>query len=98
MKYLVACGIAAVGMIGASAANAEKYVVRESVSRYIACYDRVYVPAAVAVNTRGKLVRSEGRGWEIGGDRWDYVRSPAVYIETRRLIEADHYTLVKRPC
>jgi hypothetical protein len=97
MKY-AAFGLAALGMLGCGAASAETYVVKQSVSRYLTCYDRVYVPATVAVNTRGKKVRGEARGWEIAGDRWDYVRSPAVYIQTRRIVEQDHYTLVARGC
>ncbi len=98
MKCLIAIGVAALGLAGVSAAQADTYLVKESQTRYLACYNKVYVPATVEVNTRGRLVRGEGRGWEIGGDRWDYVRSPAVYIEHRHVVSPDHYTLVERPC
>ncbi len=98
MKYLIAIGLAAIGIASCGAAQADTYLVRETVSRYVACYDKVYVPATVEVNTRGKLVRAESRGWETSPDRWDYVRSPAVYIQSRRTVSPDHYTLVARPC
>lgn len=98
MKAIALMGLAALGMFAAGSANAEKYLVKESASHYIACYDRVYVPATVAVNTRGKLVRHGGTAWEVGGDHWDYVRVLPVYIETRHVVEPDHYTLVRRGC
>ena len=79
-------------------ANAEIYTVRESPSRYVACYERVYVPATVEVNTRGQLVRESSESWQTSGSNWNRVRSPSVYIQTRRTIEADHYTLVRKNC
>jgi len=80
------------------AANAGTYIVEESQSHYIACYDRVYVPAKIAVNTRGKLVRPYSQSWEVSGDSWNYVRNVPVYIQTRRVVEPDHYTLVSGAC
>ena len=97
MKKLVLLSLAAFVAV-AGTANARKYIVEETRSKFIACYDRVYVPARVQVNTRGKLVKRASRGWEIGGDRWDYVRYPGTYIQTRRTVEPDHYTLVARGC
>ena len=97
MKYAAVIGLAAVAL-SATAASAETYIVRETVSPNIACYDRVYVPARVLVNTKGRQVRRESRGWVTSPARWDYVRSPATYIQTRRTVEADHYTLVRRGC
>ncbi len=98
MKYVAAMGLAALCIASAAPASAETYVERVTVSPNIACYNRVYVPARVLVNTRGSLVRAESIGWVTGPDRWDRVRSPATYIQTRRTVEADHFTLVRRPC
>lgn len=96
-RILIASAILAVfGATGA--AHAETYAVRQGVSQYIACYKKEYVPATYAVNTRGKLVQKESAGWVVSGDRWDRMRTPAVYIETRRLVEADHYKLVATSC
>ena len=76
-------------------AKAETYIVSETRSNVIACYNRVYVPAKVLVNTRGVRVRGESQAWQITGDRWEKVRNPAVYIQTRKTVEQDHYTLVR---
>lgn len=84
--------------LGATSAMAEVYTVREAQSRYIACYDRVYVPATIEVNTRGERVREASEAWETGSSQWNRVRNPGVYIQTRRVIEEDHYTLVRRSC
>ncbi len=97
---LLTSTLASVVVLGASAlsASADTYVERVTVSRYIACYDRVYVPAKVMVNTRGRLVKSAATGWETSATRWDRVRYPATYVETRRTVEPDHYTLRQRGC
>ncbi len=83
-------------MVGS--ASAETYLVSQPQSRYVGCYVKEYVPAKVLVNTRGRLVAKEATYWEVSGDRWNRVRSPAVYLETRRIIEADHYKLVPVAC
>lgn len=99
MKKLVLLSLAASFVaLAAGTATARKYIVDETRSKFIACYDRVYVPARVQVNTRGRLVKRASTGWEIAGDRWDYVRYPGTYIQTRRTVEPDHYTLVARGC
>jgi len=49
----------------------------------------------VLVNTRGRRVRGEYHEWEIHPTKWNRVREPAVYIQTRRTIEPDHYTLIR---
>jgi hypothetical protein len=84
--------------LAATAAHAGTYIIEQSQSRYIACYKKVYVPAKLLVNTRGVLVRQESKVWEAGGDTWAYVRNPPVYIETTRVVEPDHYTLVSDAC
>ncbi|MFV0280228.1 MAG: hypothetical protein ACK5JM_05635 [Rhodoblastus sp.] len=98
MKKIVLIGLATAGVCAASQAFAGTYIVEESRSRYINCYNKVYVPAKVLVNTRGVRVRGESRGWEISGNRWDHVRNPAVYMQTRRTVEPDHYTLQATSC
>lgn len=96
LKSVIAA--AALLAVGAGAASAEVYTVREAQSRFVACYERVYVPATIEVNTRGELVREQSEGWETAGNHWNRVRNPAVYIQTRRVIESDHYTLVRKSC
>jgi hypothetical protein len=65
------------------------------------CYRVRYVPALYLVNTRGKLVRSEQtvlEGELADGSRVIRRRVPATYLETRVLLEADHYSLSRIPC
>lgn len=82
----------------AAPAGATTYVESRPLSRHIACFDRVYVPARVLVNTRGRQVRAPGTAWEIAGNSWNHVRTLGVYIQTERVIEQDHHTLRRRPC
>jgi hypothetical protein len=98
MQKLLMIGFAAASVLAASSASAGTYVVEESQSRYISCYKKVYVPAKILVNTKGVLVKAGNKAWEVGGDTWAYVRNPPVYIETKKVIEADHYTLVSGDC
>ncbi len=96
-KFLIAAtSLGVLAMTGA--AHAETYAVKQAHSQYIACYKKEYVPATYVVNTRGKLVQKKSVGWVVSGDRWDRMRSPAVYIETRRMVEPDHYKLVATSC
>ncbi len=65
------------------------------------CYRVEYVPALYLVNTRGKLVQPERYVWRgdiVDGARVHHERIPAVYLQTRVLLEPDHYTLVRVPC
>lgn len=98
MNRVLVLGLAAAGVMVSGQAFADRYVVREARSTYVACYNKEYVEAKVLVNTRGRLVRSEGQYWDIGPTRWDRRRDPAVYIQTRKTIEPDHYTLVATGC
>lgn len=63
------------------------------------CYVVHYIPATYLVDTRGILVSGESREW-VGdiedGNKIYHRRVPATYIESRRLLEADHYSLT--PC
>ncbi len=65
------------------------------------CYRVIYVPALYLVNTRGKLVKPERVVW-VGevrdGARVYRRRIPATYLETRVLLEEDHYSLRRIPC
>src|SRR5688572_19385687 len=76
---LAASAVAAFASVS-TPVEARTFIVTETRSPLLACYNREYVPATVRVNTRGRLVRRESRGWEITGDRWNHVRYPATYI------------------
>jgi hypothetical protein len=97
LKLLISGSVTAI-LCATTAAQAGTYIVEQSQSRYISCYQRVYVPAKIEVNTRGVLVRPPSKAWEVGGDTWAYVRNPPVYIETQRVVEPDHFTLVSSGC
>lgn len=98
MKAIVFSSVLAGTALMVGPASAEIYLVRQPQPCYVACYVREYVPAKVLVNTRGRLVAKETTVWEISGDRWNRVRSPAVYMETRRVVAPDHYKLVPVAC
>lgn len=96
MRYVLGAAAVIAGLCMSSTAFAAKYLVSETRSPVLACYQQVYVPATVQYNTRGVLVKRASTGWVVTGDRWEKVRSPAVYFETSKTIEPDHYKLV--PC
>jgi hypothetical protein len=98
MKLQIGLGVMVLASVVASSATARTYLVDETQSRFIACYHREYVPAVVRVNTRGKLVQAAYNSWDVNGDQWNYVRNPGVYIQTRRIVEPDHYTLIGNDC
>lgn len=65
------------------------------------CYRVTYVPALYLVDTRGKLVKPERVVWEgdiADGSEVRRKRIPATYLQTRKLLAEDHYTLVRIPC
>lgn len=99
-KILIATA-AVVGLgVFASSADARTYTEEVTPSRD-KCYLVQYVPALYKVNTRGKKVKGESTSWH--GEYADGAvivkrRNPAVYIQTRKLLEADHYSLVPQGC
>lgn len=96
MRYVLGAAALIAGVCLSSAAFAETVIVKEARSPVLACYQQVYVPATVLYNSRGVLVKRESVSWVVTGDRWEKVRAPAVYFETSRTLEPDHYKLV--PC
>ncbi len=101
MRKILIATAAVVGFgIVASAANARTYTEEVTPNRD-KCYLVQYVPALYQVNTRGKKVKGESTSWH--GDYADGAviikrRNPAVYLQTRKLLEADHYSLVPQSC
>lgn len=99
-KPLVA--MAAVVCLGAFASTADARTYREEVTpNNDKCYVVKYIPALYQVNTRGKKVSGESKSWV--GEIADGAvvikrRNPAVYIQTRKLLESDHYTLIPQGC
>ena len=95
MKYGILAVV--VGMAGlAQQAEAKTYIEYRSVSSTVATYCKTYVPATVAVNTRGRLARGPKAYWVESPTTFTRVREPAVFFTTTRLVEPDHYTLT--PC
>jgi hypothetical protein len=98
MHKILVAGLLTATVFAATAAQAETYTIEQSQSRCIAAYKQVYVPARVLVNTKGILVKAPSRAWNIGGDKWELVQNPAVYIQTTRVLDNAHYTLVPDSC
>lgn len=82
-------------------ASAETYTTREHINRD-KCYRVKKVPALVEYNTRGIKVRDSSRSWTGNfGRNGGVVRdkyNPDVYIQTRRVLENEHTTLVPTAC
>lgn len=82
-------------------ASAKTYTKREHVNRD-KCYRVKKVPALVEYNTRGIKVRGSSRSWSGNmGRHGSVVRDkyhPEVYIQTRRVLEDEHTTLVPTSC
>ncbi len=100
-KTLVAVFAAAMVLPAFSAANAEVYHKREHINRD-KCYKVKKVPALVEYDTRGIKVRDSSRSWK-GNFHKDgsIVRDKYhqdVYIQTRRVVEREHTTLVPVKC
>ena len=65
------------------------------------CWVVQYVPRLEAVNTKGVLVTPEKRVWSgqfVAGKTVRYAKTPAVYYQTTRVLEEEHYTLVPTTC
>lgn len=83
-----------IGLAGAAQqAEAKVYYEQRSYSNTVACYTKTYVPATVAINTRGRLARSTKNYWVETPSTYSRIREPAVFFTTTRVVEPDHYTL-----
>jgi hypothetical protein len=101
-KVAMATAIA-VGSIGftATAVTAKTYTKSEYINRD-KCYRVKKIPATVEYNTRGIKLRDASRSWsgnlyKHGGKVVDKYHDE-VYIQTRRVVEDQHYTLVPTGC
>jgi hypothetical protein len=101
MRAYILAG-AAVAVLASSPAWARKNTV-DVVPDNKSCFDVTYVPALYQVNTRGKLARKASVEKvydlvdQVGGTA-AIVRHPAIYIETRKLLEPDHYSMRPTAC
>jgi len=88
--------------LASTAAEARQFYVDDSNPAERKCYVKTFVPAKVRVNTEGQLVRPAKKTWvvtKVGAqEQWTLVSEPAVYIETREVVEAAHYTLRRVSC
>ena len=84
-----------------NSANAEVYTRKEQINRDV-CYQSRRVPATVAYDTRGIRLKDASRSWEGNMQRdGGFVRdryNDEVFIQTRKVVENQHMTLVPVPC
>ena len=74
---------------------------REVVPNRDQCWVVKYYPRVEQVNTKGQLIADEkdfGVGYIAAGQTVRQVRAPAVYLETVRTVEEEHYSLVPTTC
>lgn len=97
----MATAVAAAGLVS-SLAQAKEFYVEDSSPAAQKCYVKAFVPAKVHVNTEGRLVRPQKKQWVVSTvgtvEKWTLVTVPAVYVETRKVVEAAHYTLRPVDC
>ncbi|MGX1308501.1 hypothetical protein AB7M35_003259 [Amorphus suaedae] len=97
----MATAIVAGGLVS-SLAEAKEFYVEDSNPTAQKCYVKAFVPAKVHVNTEGQLVRPQTQQWVVSTvgtvEKWTLVTEPAVYVETREVVEAAHYTLRPVDC
>lgn len=65
------------------------------------CYLVEHIPATYNINTKGIKVKGETKSWSgtiAAGNVVTHRKNPAVYIRTKKLVEADHYSLVSTSC
>ena len=106
MRGLGAIGIlacaAGLSTISMGSAMAGTYTETVTPNNVLATYCKHYILETDLVNTRGILVQRGSVGWVTTvtpvGEVWERVRTPPVYIQTRRVLEPDHYSLVPGPC
>ena len=101
MKIISAALIAA-SMVAAAVpqVSAATYTVNGSTIKRT-CYQNVYVPATIEVKTNGTLVHKSAPitiGNHRPGTVIEYTSSPGVYMETRKVLEAEHISLVPVAC
>jgi hypothetical protein len=84
-----------------SAANAEVIMRKERINSDV-CYQARRVPATVAYNTRGIRLSNASRSWtgnmQVNGGRVVDKHNDEVFIQTRKVVENQHMTLVQVPC
>ncbi len=102
MRMLVLAGAVVAAGTMITQAEARTRVVDNTPSNR-QCFTIEYVPQLVRVDTRGRLVRPEGRATtynivhNVGGTAV-IQRNPAIFMERRTVIEQDHYTMRPAPC
>lgn len=83
-------------------AEAREYYINDSTPYAKKCYVKTFVPAKVRVNTEGRLVRPQKKQWvvrKVGTiEKWELVTQPAIYVETREIVDPAHYTLRPVAC
>lgn len=88
-------------LVSANVASAEVYTRKESINRDV-CYQSRRVPATVGYDTRGIKLRDASRSWEGNMQRHGATirdrYNDEVFIQTRKIIEDQHVTLVPVPC
>jgi len=100
VKSLTAIVLSAAAALALSSTSslAGTWTIKET-PNHDTCYVVNYMPATYNINPKGIKVRGSQTVWKgeyKDGNKVYYHTDPAVYIQTKTLIEADYYSLV--PC
>lgn len=101
MKSTIGIAVAlTLGFAATTSAFAATYTIETFPGRD-KCFTVKHIPATVQVNTKGTLVQGETNsvvGSYTPGGTVIFRQNPAVYIETRKVLEQDHISLVPTSC
>jgi hypothetical protein len=105
-KRMAGAAIVAAAVLVPAAASAEVYTVRVTPNNSN-CFAVTYRQQVEQINTRGKLVRPPSPTFSYtpparvpGGPTGLVIQGldPALYLETRRVVEPEHYSMAPTPC
>ncbi|MBV6658996.1 MAG: hypothetical protein KI785_14630 [Devosiaceae bacterium] len=103
INRLLVAGLVVAGTSVASlgVAEARTFTTEEVINRD-RCYEAVLMPAIVEHNTRGIHVSSASRTWvgnpQVAGSHVIHQCNDPVFIQTRRIVDDQHITLVRKSC
>lgn len=101
-NYALVGSVALGGMVAAVATSEARTFTEDEYINRDRCFVAQRVPALVEYNTRGHHVASASRSWsgnpQVDGSLVVHQHHDAVYIQTRRVLEDQHVTLVPTDC
>lgn len=101
-RYAVVGTVALGGMSAMIASGEARTFTEDEFINRDRCFVAERIPALVEYNTRGELVQNSSRSWvgnpQVSGSLVVDQHNDAVFLQTRRVLEDQHVTLIPVPC